>query len=122
MGSAHWAAEGFAEGLRLYRAGKYFAAHEAWELLWIAALEPERTFLQGLIQVSAAYHHIAHGNERGARRLLEGALQRFETYPPCFGGVAVATLRDDIRDRLRILASGQPCANIRPVRVGKPSS
>jgi uncharacterized protein len=112
-----WSTGAFADGVRLYRSGKYFEAHEAWETLWLTARQPDKAFLQGLIQVTAAFHHAERQNTRGTRLLLERALGRFERYPPDFGGVSVLTLRDDIRERLGILASTQSCAKLSPVRV-----
>jgi uncharacterized protein len=51
-----WTEGSLAEGLRWYDAGEFFAAHEAWESRWLESKEPEKTFLQGLIQVAAAFH------------------------------------------------------------------
>lgn len=95
------------QGLRLYRARQFFAAHEAWETAWLCAPEPEKTFLQALIQVTAAFHHLQRGNLLGARRLLEAALRRLAPYPEYFGGLLPAALRDEIRERLRRLDSGE---------------
>ena len=67
-----WTQGSLAEGLRLYEAGEFFAAHEAWESRWLESHEPEKTFLQGLIQVTAAFHHLQRKNHlelRGYCRL-----------------------------------------------------
>ena len=52
-----WTHGRLAEGLRCYHAQEFFAAHEHWENEWLASQEPEKTFLQALIQVAAAFHH-----------------------------------------------------------------
>jgi hypothetical protein len=75
-----WTQGALAEGLRRYDAGEFFAAHEAWETVWLEALEPDKTFLQGLIQVTAAFHHLQRKNPLGTRRLLHAALGRLEPY------------------------------------------
>jgi predicted metal-dependent hydrolase len=98
-----WAQGELAEGLRRYESGEFFAAHEAWENVWLRSQEPNKTFLQGLIQVTAAFHHLQRNNPRGATLLLQAALQRLEPYPEPYGGISVALLRDDIRDCLRSL-------------------
>jgi hypothetical protein len=98
-----WTEGELAEGLRCYNAGKFFAAHEAWESLWLASREPEKTFLQGLIQVAAAFHHLQRENRLGTALLLQAALTRLERYPARFGGVSVALLCDDIRERLQAI-------------------
>ena len=100
-----WTQGPLAEGLRLYNSGEHFTAHEAWESVWLAAPEPERTFLQGLIQVTAAFEHLKRNeNQLGASRLLSHALRRLEPYPPDFGGIDLHLLRADIRACLASLA------------------
>lgn len=101
-----WTSGPLAEGLHLYNTGEYFAAHEAWETVWLAAPEPERTFLQGLIQVTAAFEHLKRNENRlGATRLLSAALRRLTSYEPHFGNIDLDLLRADIRDRLAALAA-----------------
>jgi predicted metal-dependent hydrolase len=98
-----WTQGVLAEGLRLYEAGEFFAAHEAWESVWLSAQEPEKTFLQGLIQVTAAFHHLQRENRLGTSRLLRAALGRLEPYPVDFAGISVDLLCDDIRVWLQAL-------------------
>ena len=101
----NWEEGELAEGLRCYCDGKFFEAHEHWEAVWLRAGEPEKTFLQALIQTTAAFHHFKRGNFTGAASLLRGALRRLEPLPGEFGGVAVESLRHSIRAWL--LALGQ---------------
>jgi len=112
-----WTQGALAEGLRLYDAGEFFAAHEAWESVWLPAPEPEKTFLQGLIQVTAAFHHLQRENRLGTSRLLQAALGRLERYPACFGGISVDLLRNDIRQCLQALDMGTPAPQPRPARI-----
>jgi predicted metal-dependent hydrolase len=95
-----WSSGELADGLRLYEAGEFFAAHESWELVWHRTTQPEKGFLQGLIQITAAFHHAQRGNPKGTRLLLQAALMRLDSLPDNFGGICVAPLRDDIRSRL----------------------
>jgi uncharacterized protein len=62
---------GIIDGIRLFNAGHYFAAHEALETVWLKATDDRKTFLHGLIQVAAAFHHYTLGNRAGVRSLLE---------------------------------------------------
>ena len=103
-----WSQGALAEGLRLYEAGEFFTAHEAWESVWLFSPEPEKTFLQGLIQVTAAFHHLQNENRLGTVLLLQAALRRLDRYPESFGGISVALLCRDIRQRLRMLEAGEP--------------
>jgi hypothetical protein len=112
-----WTQGPLAEGLRLYDAGEFFAAHEAWESVWLAAQEPDRTFLQGLIQVTAAFHHWQRKNLLGTERLLRAAQGRLERYPPCFGGISVDLLRDDIRVWLQAFEVDAPAPQSRVARI-----
>jgi uncharacterized protein len=103
-----WNQGALADGLQHYHAGEFFAAHESWESLWLLAKEPEKTFLQGLIQVTAAFHHWQRNNPVGTVRLLQGALRRLEAYPASFGSISVTLLCNDIREWLKALEMGAP--------------
>jgi predicted metal-dependent hydrolase len=116
-----WTQGALAEGLRLYDATEFFAAHEAWESVWLSAQEPEKTFLQGLIQVTAAFHHLQRENRLGTSRLLRAALGRLEPYPVGFGGISVDLLCHDIRVWLQALEKDAPhpgVARIKCLRAG----
>jgi uncharacterized protein len=102
-----WTEGELGEGLRCYRAGEFFAAHEHWECVWLGSKEPERTFLQGLIQVAAAFYHLQRGNSRGTRSLLERARVRLERYPEYFWGIDVTSLCQEIGEWLQLLESGR---------------
>jgi predicted metal-dependent hydrolase len=95
--SLNWTQGDLHEGLRCFHSGAFFEAHEHWESVWLAAQEPDKTFLQGLIQVAASFHHFQRGNYAGTISLLRSALRRLNAYPEAFAGVAVAPLRATIR-------------------------
>jgi hypothetical protein len=54
----------------LFDAGLFFEVHEVLEPHWAAASGETREALQGLIQISVAWQHLANGNRAGARSLL----------------------------------------------------
>jgi uncharacterized protein len=112
-----WTQGALAEGLRLYEAGEFFTAHEAWESVWLGSPEPEKTFLQGVIQVTAAFHHLQRNNRLGALLLLQAALGRLDRYPASFGGICVTLLCQDIRERLRTLEAGEAVSNLVSPRI-----
>jgi uncharacterized protein len=68
-----------------------------WEELWLAAPEPEKTFLQGLIQIAAAFHHHGRGNARGMQSLLAAGIAKLAACPDDFRGVAIAKLREEVK-------------------------
>ena len=77
-------------GVALFDGGRYFAAHECWEVVW-RSTEPEpRDLWQGLVQIAAAFHHL---RERGrpdvARRLLAKARRRLARLPAVSAGIDV---------------------------------
>ena len=82
----------FLHGVEQFNAGRFFEAHESWEEVWLKAAEPERTHLQGLIQITAAFHHYRHGNLEGARRLLESALLKLSDAPDVLRGIKLGEL------------------------------
>ncbi len=59
------------EGIRLFNDRYFFEAHEVLEGVWREEHGELRFFLQGLIQICAAYHHTQNGNSIGAVTLLE---------------------------------------------------
>ena len=112
-----WTEGALAEGLNHYHAGQFFAAHESWESVWLVAQEPEKMFLQALIQVTAAFHHLQRDNSLGASRLLERALVRLDHYPATFCSISVTELCDDIREWQRALNSDAPRPPLGSVRI-----
>jgi predicted metal-dependent hydrolase len=112
-----WTQGALAKGLRLYQEGEFFAAHEAWESVWLESQEPEKMFLQGLIQVTAAFHHLQRNNPLGTALLLKAALARLERYPAHFGGISVDVLCDDIRESLQALDAGALALQLSSARI-----
>ena len=60
----------------------FFEVHEVLEAVWQHQTGESRQALQGLIQVAVAFHHLAHGNPRGARTLLREGRVRLAASPP----------------------------------------
>jgi predicted metal-dependent hydrolase len=103
----------FAVAMRLHNEGEYYEAHEAWEQIWIDELDDEwRLFVQGLIQVTSAFHKLFVQREPGgASRLLERGLAKLDDYPAEYLGIALAPFRDGARAclaRTSNLASKSP--------------
>ena len=100
-----WKSGELAEGVRCYRNEKFWEAHEHWESVWLQLQQPDKTFLQSLIQISAAFHHLKSGNTRGTVSLLRRALLRLEPYPAEFGGVDLMLLRKEAGEWLAAIES-----------------
>ncbi len=80
-------APSFLRGIGHFNAREFWEAHEAWEELWLVAATDVEQFLQGLIQVAAAYHHVQRGTFRGAVRLFDAGLARLAHFPDGFCGL-----------------------------------
>jgi predicted metal-dependent hydrolase len=104
--SLDWSCGALADGLTCYRRAEFFLAHEHWERVWLTSEEPEKSFLQALIQITAAFHHLQAGNSAGAVSLLRRALRRLELCPACFGGIAVTFLFTEVCEWLGMIETG----------------
>lgn len=86
-------AELFQRGIDQFNRQEFFESHESWEIVWLSAPEPDKTFLQGIIQVAAALHHYHHGNLAGARSLLRRGLNKIERFPPDYRSLRLEEIR-----------------------------
>lgn len=78
------------EGIQLFNARKYFEAHEALEALWLNESGRRKTFLRGLIQVAAAFHHHSRNNLAGFRSLLVKGCSKLKPCGAEFAGIDLA--------------------------------
>jgi predicted metal-dependent hydrolase len=88
---------GLVKGINLFNTQRYFEAHEALEALWLKASGDRKTFLHGLIQVAAAFHHHARNNPAGFRSLLEKGCAKLDEFGAEFQGVDLAGLMLQLR-------------------------
>ena len=96
---------GFGAGVRLFNAGEFFAAHEAFEELLELAEGDDWECLVGLIQVAVGYHKHVSGHPGAARMLTLGAA-KLARFPAVFRRLAVGRLRRRVADDLAILEAG----------------
>jgi hypothetical protein len=87
-------------GVQQYNDGYFFEAHETLEDVWIRSPMPARTFLQAIIQLAAAFVHMARHEYPGTVRLLGHSLEKLVSAPNDFLGIDAAALRDDVRNAL----------------------
>ena len=86
----------FLEGVRLFNSHQYFEAHEALEGVWLEATGDRKTFLHGLIQVAAAFHHHGRSNPAGFESLLEKGCNKLLPFGAEFGGIELSHLMDQL--------------------------
>ncbi|MHB8470464.1 MAG: DUF309 domain-containing protein [Gaiellaceae bacterium] len=93
-------------GLAHLRSGRWFEAHEEFELAWRAAGPEERDFYQGLVHVSVAWYQAGRAKPVAAGRQLHKALRRLEAYEPEHRGVDVTSLRSQLADACGLIEAG----------------
>jgi predicted metal-dependent hydrolase len=93
--------EAFLGGARLFDAGRFFEAHEAWEKHWLVETdETRRQFLQGLIQIAAGFHKLYEKNAaESAERLFTRGLAKLEACPSVIEELQLAAFCERIRTR-----------------------
>ncbi len=100
-----------AEFVALYRAGRFFDAHEVLEEAWRRSDEPPMSFLHGLIQWAVAFEHHRRGNAHGARVLLDRAWSRLDGAPDGYMGLDLSawrTARPALADAFAAWEAGGP--------------
>jgi uncharacterized protein len=98
--------EKFELGLAHFNSRMFFEAHEVWEEIWLVEAEPEKTFLQGLIQLAAAFHHYERGNPSGAESLLASGIVKLARFPERHHGLSIGELREAAKQWARLLGEG----------------
>ena len=105
-------------GIELFNAHRFWDAHEAWEQLWLVAAGEEKLFLQGLIQLAAAYHHVQRGTLRGGLRLFEQSATKLVHFEDGFLGVRFRAALDEAGEQAASLAKGDEIAPVRWPKLG----
>ena len=101
------------EGARLLAAGRWRAAHEAFETAWRRSEGDGRELLQGLAQLAAALLKWAEGKPAPTATLLGRVRRRLEGLPSRVLDVEVDTLESTVLELQERLAAGEPA----PARV-----
>jgi predicted metal-dependent hydrolase len=102
-------------GLRLMRAGEFFAAHEELEVAWRAAPAAERDFYQGLVHVSVAWYQADRGRPVACASQLDKARRRLAAYTPDHRGVDVAGVLGQVDAAAEVVAGGS--LELAPLRI-----
>lgn len=95
-------------GVDLFNEHRFWEAHEAWEAIWLQASGAEKTYLQGLIQLAAAYHHVMRGTLRGAPRLFAAALAKLDAFPARHLGIDRSAVVESARRHHQRILAGEP--------------
>ena len=77
----------FWQGVEQFNQREFYACHDTLEALWIEAMEPDKKFYQGILQVAVALYHLGNQNWRGAVILMGEGMNRLRDYQPAYGGI-----------------------------------
>src|SRR5579871_359652 len=83
----------YQKGLEAFNSARFYDAHEHCEEVWLKSCNPEKMFLQGLIQVAAAFHHHSRANLLGTRNLLREGVRKLDRIPENYGDLEIETLQ-----------------------------
>jgi uncharacterized protein len=97
----------FWEGVEQFNRQQFYACHDTLEAIWMEAMEPQRTFYQGILQIAVALYHLGNANVRGATILLGEGTNRLRRYQPIYAGLDVAALVEQSMGLLRELQMSQ---------------
>jgi len=75
------------KGVLLFNHSLFFEVHEVLEAQWVTETGEEKRFLQGLIQIAVAFHHLGNHNLRGALSLLQDGMEKIVPHQPSFCGI-----------------------------------
>lgn len=81
----------------LFNRKLYFECHDLLEEAWSEAKGDDRDLLQSLIHVSVGLYHVAAGNHRGAKSLLERGVLGLEPFLPTRDGLDLLGLSGQAR-------------------------
>ena len=82
----------FQQGISEFQDGEYYRCHDSLEAVWMETQESEKTFVQGILQISVACYHLTNGNQQGCMILLGEGIKRLKEYLPDYEEVDVQTL------------------------------
>ena len=95
--------EQFWQGVEQFNHREFYHCHDTLEALWIDALEPDRRFYQGILQIAVGCYHLGNHNWRGAVILLGEGIRRLGSYQPDYRGINVSSLVGESQKLLHYL-------------------
>jgi predicted metal-dependent hydrolase len=95
-------------GVEQFNQGQFYDCHDTLEAIWMEATEPQKTFYQGVLQISVALYHLSNQNLRGATILLGEGINRLRRYSPTYAAVNVEALLEQSTKLLVTLQQTQP--------------
>jgi uncharacterized protein len=91
------------EGIAQFNDREYYACHDTLEALWMEAIDPDKKFYQGVLQIAVACYHLHNHNWQGAAILLGEGMGRLRYYQPVYGEIDVSELLQQSNNLLQLL-------------------
>lgn len=95
------------QGQLAFNRAEFYEAHEHWEEVWNELDDPERRWVQGLIQIATGLHKLAAGRSDICTRLLARALGKLEDAPAVLDGLDLGAARTDAAAIVQAIAKGE---------------
>lgn len=96
------------QAIQQFNCREFYACHDTLEAIWMEALDPERRFYQGLLQVAVGYYHLGNGNWRGCVILLGEGLGKLRKFCPEYGQIDLDRFVDQNTENLTALQALGP--------------
>ena len=92
-------------GLELFNGERYWESHEALEVAWRKASDPEKEILQGIILLAAALVHLQKDEPGIALSVMRRAQEKLERHAGNYDRVNLDTIKSQVN---AMLAASQP--------------
>jgi uncharacterized protein len=87
---------------------QFYSCHDTLEAMWMEAIEPDKTFYQGILQIAVGCYHMSNSNWRGSVILLGEGLRKLVEYEPEYLTIDVSSLTDSSHSLLVSLQAIEP--------------
>jgi predicted metal-dependent hydrolase len=105
------------KGILCFNQGQFFECHEVLEEAWLEASGDQKRFLQGLIQVAVALHHLRRGNHAGAGRLLTAGIEKLSGFSPRQSGLDIGNLLANLEPLRQKIIAGEALPNWQMLQI-----
>ncbi|HBE21620.1 MAG TPA: DUF309 domain-containing protein [Cyanobacteria bacterium UBA11149] len=82
----------FCQGIDQFNQEDFYGCHDTLEALWMEAMEPQKRFYQGILQIAVGCYHLGNLNCRGAAILLGEGIRQIKDYQPVYESIDVSGL------------------------------
>jgi predicted metal-dependent hydrolase len=93
----------FSKAIEQFNQAEFYACHDTLEAIWMDATHPDKTFYQGILQISVGLYHLGHANWQGAVILLGEGIYRLRDFQPHHAQIDVERLVCESATLLRAL-------------------